>query len=152
MQAKPRCKHNKVLCVECTVVTDAAKRIHDAIGLAVTFHDVDEVSRSWMAFALSDGATDNTLYPSKQAAMDGQLDENRYCYIWLRVCLGGIPLKDAQLFLDASRHAHDAGMRLTDPAKQIVFPQGRDQLITRPTFQPERGYVRPWQPGREYKP
>ena len=147
-----RCKHDKVLCVECVVVTDDARRVHDAVGLAVAFNDIDTVSRSWMAFALQDGSTDHVLYPSKQAAMDHQLDENRHCYIWLRVCLAGIPLKDAQLFLDVNRHAHSNGMRLKDPHDMIMFPQGREQRITRPVTEPTRGYTRPWKPGREYKP
>lgn len=146
------CIHGKVVCEKCVVITDAARRIHDAIGLAVVSHDVGEVSRSWMAFSLQDGVTDNVLYPSQTDARNHQLDENRYCYIWLRVCLAGMPVKDAQIWLDAMRQAHDNGYRMKDPRDMIIFPQGKDQMITRPTWQPARDYVRPWKPGRQHRP
>lgn len=129
------CIHGLVICEKCVVVTDAAKRIHDAIGLALVSHDIGEASRGWMAFRLQDGTTDNVLYPSQTDARNHQLDENRCCYIWLRTCLGGMPVKDAQLFLDAMRQAASNGYRMKDPRDAIIFPQGREQLITRPTFQ-----------------
>lgn len=129
-----RCEHGLIICEKCVVVTDAAKRIHDAIGLALVGHDIEEVSRSWMAFALQDGHTDHVLYPSQRDARTHQLDENRFCYIWLRTCLGGMPVKDAQLFLDAMRQAASNGYRMKDPRDAIIFPQGREQLITRPTL------------------
>jgi len=150
--ASQRCKHGLVICEKCVVITDAAKRVHDAIGIAITFHTIEEISRGWMAFALADGQTDHTIYPSKVEAIRHQSDEFRYMYVSLARCIGGMSAKDAQLFLDVHRQAYDGGMRLTDPDNAIMMPQGREQLITRPTYESERGYVRPWKQGREFKP
>jgi len=79
-----------------------------------------------MAFALADGTTDHVVYPSKREAIAHMSDEFKYCYVHMRACLGGMPPKDAQLWLELHREAYDAGLRLADPdAPQLIFPVAR---------------------------
>lgn len=126
-----RCEHNLVICSRCVVVTDAAKRMSEAIGLAIVFNPPDVTKRGWMAFALADGNTDHVVYPTKQAAIDHQSNEFLYAYLCLQNVLGGIPVKDAQIWLDLHRHVYDSGGRLTDPDTSLIMPLGREQRITR---------------------
>lgn len=134
MPDRKLCQHNKRICVECVVVTDAAKRMSEAVGLAILANPPEVTSRGWMAFALADGSTDHVVYPSKADAINHQHNEFHFAYVNLGQCLGAMPTKDAQIWLDVHREAYDAGMRLTDPNTSIIMPQGREQLITRRTW------------------
>lgn len=135
MKFQRKCKHGRVICSECVVVTDSAKRLSDAVSLILTANDLDEVARSWIAVALADGSTDYVLYPSRQQAISHQANEFHFTYLCLKQCLGGMSNKDAQLWLDVHRHAYDNGLRLSDPdAPDLIFPQGREQTVTRPVF------------------
>jgi hypothetical protein len=108
------------------VVTDDAKRIHEALQLAVVFQPWEVRQTGWMAFALADGATDHIIYPSRQDAIAHMSDEHRYFYVCLRSCPTGMPVKDAQLLLDVHREAADAGLGFTEPqAPQIIMPVSR---------------------------
>ena len=130
--------HNRPVCSDerCLVITDAARRMSDAIGLAVVFHAEEVWHSGWMAFALADGSTDHVIYPSKTAAIQHMSNEFLYAYLNMRKCLGGMPVRDAQLWLDLHRHIYDAGGQMTNPA-DLIMPIGRDQLITRPKFGPD---------------
>ena len=75
-----------------------------------------------MAFALADGSTDHTLYPSKTAAVHHQSNEYLYCYIPLRSCVTGMPPKDAQTMLDYHRYLYDNGFPLVDPQSGPILP------------------------------
>lgn len=133
-----KCRHGLVICAQCIIVTDAAKRMSDAIGLAVLSHSVEQLAHGWMAFALEDGSTDHTVYPSKAEAVRHQSNEFLYCYLCLARCLGSIPVKDAQIFLDMNRHLRRHGGRIADPdEKSVIMPIGREQMITRPTWKPD---------------
>lgn len=134
MADRELCKHGKRICVQCVVISDAAKRMSEAVGLAIIANPPEVTSKGWMAFALADGQTDHVIYPSKAAAIAHQHDEFRYAYLNLAQCLGAMPLKDAQIWLDVHRQAYDGGLRLTDPNTSIIMPQGRDQRITRRTW------------------
>lgn len=126
-----RCKHGRVLCRECCIVTDAARRMADAIGLAIIAEPVEVTAHGWMAFALEDGSTDRVVYPSKAVAIAHQENEFRYAYICLNKCMGAPPARDMQMWLDLHRHAYKNGGRLADPDEQeIMMPIGREQLIT----------------------
>jgi hypothetical protein len=129
-----RCKHGLVICAkdECLIITDAAKRIHDATSLAVLHGDPMATRRGWMAFALQDGTTDHVVYPSKADAISHMSDEFRFAYVCLANCMGGMPAKDAQIWLDLHRHVYKQGGRLTDPNQSFIMPLGREQRITRP--------------------
>jgi hypothetical protein len=124
--SRPRCKHGRTICAECVVITDAAKRISEAISLAVLAHDWDEIATGWMAFSLQDGSTNHIVYPSKSQAVAHMSNEFRYCYVHMRACAAGMPPKDAQLWLELHREAYDAGLRLADPdGPQLIFPLAR---------------------------
>jgi hypothetical protein len=150
------CKHGNrkipggsYLCIRCTVVSDDAKRMSEGVTLAILANPVEVTGHGWMAFKLQDGSTDNTVYPSKQVAIDHQLDEYRCAYVCLNQCLAGMPLKDAQMWLDLHRHIHMQGGRLTDPQRSLMIPQARDQPITRPVIGDDlpAGLRRgPWKP------
>jgi hypothetical protein len=121
-----KCKHGRAVCAECAVVTDAAKRISDAINLARVFHTWEELKTGWMAFALADGATDNVVYPSKAVAINHMSNEFLYAYVHLGGCLMGMSAKDAQIWLDLHRHMYDSGFRLADPGPVVpIFPVAR---------------------------
>lgn len=140
---KQMCTHGRVICSSCVVVTDAARRMSDAVNLAVKFGEDDIIGGgAFMAFALADGSTDHTLYPTKAAAIAHQSNEFLYCYLSLRRCPGGLQPKDAQIWLDLHRHVYDHGGRLADPdSPDMIMPQAREQMITRPVV------PRLWVPG-----
>lgn len=132
--AKPRCKHDLAICRECVVITDAARRICDAMNMAIVSHPTAECANSFMAFRLDDGTTDNILYPSKQAAMDHVSNEFHYCYFFLRGALGGANPRDCQLWLEFQRHAYDSGHRLAQPTTSLIMPlsRGGNSWLRRP--------------------
>lgn len=120
------CKHQRSVCSECVVVTDDAKRVHEALNLAVVFSPWDVRSHGWMAFALQDGSTDHVIYPSRQDAIAHVSDEHRFFFVSLRSCPTGMPAKDAQLLLEVHREAADAGLGFTEPqAPDIIMPIAR---------------------------
>lgn len=121
-----KCQHGNHVC-ECNVViTDAAKRISDAIRLAQTFHTVEECWHSFMKFKLEDGSTDHTLYPSKPDAAKTCSDENQWVFISLRGAAGGMSPRDAALYLDFYRLAYEDGMRMNDAqAPNLIMPLAR---------------------------
>lgn len=127
-----------VICSQCVEVEDAGRRMSEAIQLAVVFHPFQEVIHSFMAFALADGSTDHTLYPSKNLAISHQAHEQLYAYVCLKNFPGGLKAKDAQLILNLHRYAYDQGQRFYDrDSPSLIMPVGREQKITRQT------YVRP---------
>lgn len=132
----PKCVHNMVICSQCVEVKDAGRRMSEAIQLAVVFHPFEERIHSFMAFALSDGSTDHSLYPSKNAAIDHQHGrEQDYAYLCLRNFPGGCKPKDAQLILELHRYAYDQGGRFYDrDSPSLIMPIDRRQKITRKTF------------------
>jgi hypothetical protein len=94
----------------------AGRRIADTINNACLIHEFDEVVRSFMAFSLDDGSSDNVLYPSVREARKHQKgDYNHYVYFSLREAPGGITEKAAFHVLLYARAARDAGMRMPDP-------------------------------------
>lgn len=120
------CKHGRRICSQCVVISDAAKRISDRINLHLTFTPFDQLANGWMAFALADGDTDGTVYPSKSDAIRHQRNEFLYMYIAFRNLLGGASPKDCQLLLDFHRHAYDNNMRMAEPeAPQLIMPLAR---------------------------
>lgn len=92
--------------------SDAAKRVADTYNM----HRVADpygCIRKWIACALADGASDNTLYDSKQDAIRCQHNnENWYTFI----CIGPATMSvcAAEVMLNVARRVYDAGMRMTD--------------------------------------
>jgi hypothetical protein len=131
-------KHKRPVCSDdsCLVITDAARRMSEAVGLAAVFHPEEVMHSGWMAFALADGQTDHVIYSSKTAAISHMSNEFLFAYLNLRKCIAGMPVKDAQLWLDLHRNIYDNGGRMTNP-RDMIMPIARDQLITRPTYGPD---------------
>lgn len=95
---------------------DAGKRMSDIVNSQVYLHDFDEIVRSFMAFSLDDGSSDNTLYPSMSAARSHQRGDNRnYAYISLRSSPSGMPKKEAWHVLLWWRAAREIGGQAPDP-------------------------------------
>lgn len=92
---------------------DAAKRISDTVNTAAVSYPFIQLCNSWMWFRLSDGTTDNELY-------DSWADARRYApekalIVCLREAPAGMPIREAQGFLDYARKVYDAGARLPSP-------------------------------------
>lgn len=96
-------------------VPDYAKRAADIVNGVITFHPWDVIKHSWIAIRLRDGGWDGTLYDSKHAAVLHQLDEKVCAYVCLRNMPGGCKPVEMKRFIDFTREAYNAGMRLPDP-------------------------------------
>jgi hypothetical protein len=120
---KPKlCRHKLAICPECIIVTDAGKRMSDVVNGLLTFNKPWEIRYKWMAFALSDGHSDNVLYDTRQDAIDHQLDERFFAYVCFMSLLGGATPKDCEIYLEVHRQAYDSGMRLHEPdAPQMIM-------------------------------
>ena len=129
----PRCKHGYAVCSQCVEITDAAKRMHERINVMLIARTWDELQRGWMAFKLADGDSDGILYDSRASAIAHQLHENTCAYFPMRMALGGVPLRDCQIFLNVHRHVYDHGGRLADPAAPdiIMSTYGHDVMTGR---------------------
>ena len=93
--------------------TDAAKRVSDTYNLHLIGAG-DVAKGQWIAVALQDGSSDNTLYASRVAAVKHQHhNEQRYAYI--RIMPTSMSVCEAEAFLRMHRLAYDAGFRMTDP-------------------------------------
>lgn len=127
------CPHRcqRELCSRCVYITDAAKRIADAINLAITFNNVWDIRHAWMAFTLADGTTDHVIYPTRAEAIRHQSDEFKCAYFCLGGALGGAKPLDCQLWLNMHRQAYDRGMRLEEPkAPQLIVPTAQYDRFT----------------------
>jgi len=123
--SRKTCKHGMRVCSKCYVPDDAAKRISDAINLALIFKGYDECRHGWMAFALADGSTDHTVYPSKKEAVKHQSNEYHYYYLCLEGCLAGANPRDCGLLLEFYRDAADSGILRQiagDDKTQLIKP------------------------------
>jgi hypothetical protein len=132
------CKHGHTICPECIYVTDAAKRMADTINGLLTFSNPFEIRNKWMAFALSDGRSDGVLYDTRAECIDHQLDERFYTYICMKNLMMGAKALDCQLYLEFSRQAYDAGMRLHEPNAPDIFVKNDVYDAFRRHMQPGR--------------
>lgn len=129
---KGRCRHNLVVCSQCTQITDAAKRMADTINAKFAFYrDPFELRTKWMAFTLADGISDGNVYDSKLQAVRHVSNEKYYCFFCFRNAMGGVDAFGCQIFLDVSRHQYDIGAPLADPDD---ISGGKDNIISVPGF------------------
>lgn len=126
-KSEPRCQHGLVICRQCTVITDAARRMSDAINSRLTFSDPWEIRNCWMVFRLEDGRTDGNLYDTKMDAIRHVSDYRYWAFFCFRNCMGGSKPFDCQVFLNLHRHAYTNGGQLTDPDAR--HPQNK-RLLT----------------------
>lgn len=127
------CRHGNVVCYMCgPVVTDAARRMAGEINVRVVCTPWDQLIRSWMAFRLSDGSSDGTLYDTRADAVRHQLHETLCAYFCMRQAQNGVRPKDCQLFLDVHRQIYDAGGRMADaPQDILISTRGYDIMMGR---------------------
>lgn len=96
--------------------SDAAHRCSDIINQLVT----DGQGGRWCAIRLSDGGSDKIPYDTRQEAIDHQLHEMQCCYVLIP--FDGMSPKSAESFMRTNRMLYDAGMRLSDPEREIHIP------------------------------
>jgi hypothetical protein len=118
-----RCVHDREICYDCAVVSDAAKRASDIVTAYAVFVPYDELIGKWVAIRLADGGHDGTLYDSKRDAIRHQLDEYHCAYFSYRNAPAGMKAKEAQVWLDYHRAAYDRGFRVPDPDDQCGGPE-----------------------------
>jgi hypothetical protein len=115
--------------------SDAAKRVYDTY----TLHRMaagDNAYGQWMACALSDGRSDNTLYDSRGEAVRHQKhNEDRYVFIPIRP--GSFTLCDAETLLKCHRLLAATQKALIDRD----HPAGGRQIIPRLTTEDQRSSV-----------
>lgn len=125
----PCTPHGMVACSRCIVIDDAARRMCAEVNLVIVGTPHDLLVRAWQAFRLDDGTTDHTLYPSRSSALSYQLRPcGVFCY---RNALGGLPLRDAAIWLAMQRAAYEAdNIAWVDPASPdiIVSTAGYDHM------------------------
>jgi len=100
-------------------LSDAARKASDEIMTHLVALGADAFGK-WVAIRLSDGGTDGTLYETKAAAIDHQLHEHQCAYA--QVLPGGMPAKDAEVFMQIHRRLYESGARITDPDRDMVIP------------------------------
>lgn len=96
--------------------SDAARRMSDAINQAV----VDGHQNRWMAFALEDGATNGTIYDSKEDAHRALRNSYRQ-HMVLRVPWDGCPPKAAEAFLRVHRQLKEIGQHPDDEMHKTMI-------------------------------
>jgi len=114
---RPKCKHGNVLCSQCIVADDAAKRAWEQLKNIAVHTDWETRINSVVTIRLSDGHCDGTLYESKQAAVKHcRGNEQWYAFFAFRSAPTGFASpRDAAVFLEYHRQAYDQGWRLPDP-------------------------------------
>lgn len=126
-----KCWHGRRICVDCVIVGDPAKRAFDIARSYAVFTPWDELIRSWIAFRLSDGGSDGTLYGSRAEAIRHQAHEMQCAYFSYRNAPNGFKSpKDAALYLEFHRAAYDRGMRLVDPdGPELMMPLTNEDFL-----------------------
>ena len=109
----------------------------DATLLAWTVHGYEGYVGHWMMFRLQDGGSDNTLYPSKLAAMQYAVGDH-YRYLYAIMHPGGMSICEAQILLTLHRRAR--GRDIATP--QLHLPHGGPDLIPRIGYDKIRNQIR----------
>jgi hypothetical protein len=126
-------KHGNQVCSKCVVVTDAAKRMCDAINLHLVCQPWEALVGSWLAFALTDGSSKGEVYDTYQDAVRHN-DPKRYAIFAFRNAMGGANARDCQLFLEMHRAATDAGIDWAEPKQNrssLIIPTRGHDILTR---------------------
>lgn len=111
-----RCKQGR------TAHTDVGKRASEVIRKHIS-SDKELAVGSWVALRLSDGGSDNVLYPTKSTAIAHQLHEKQCAYVVIPP--GGMSEQDAEAFICLMRQAYDNGVPLAHPDHDIITVGGR---------------------------
>lgn len=115
--------------------SDAAKRVYDAYSLHRMAAGRDAYGK-WMACALADGRSDNTLYDSRGDAVRHQHhNEDRYIFVPVRP--GAFTPCDAEVLLKCHRQLAATQKAMLDRDHRA----GGRQIIRRLTVEDERASV-----------
>lgn len=132
---RPKCRHGNVVCSQCIVADDAAKRAWEQLGNIAAHTDWAERINAFVTIRLSDGHCDGVLYESKQAAVKHcKGNENFYAFFAFRTAPNGFASpRDAAVYLAYHRLAYDNGWRLPDPddrsgGPDMILPTTKEQL------------------------
>lgn len=131
--------------------SDAAKRMSDAVTLALTVHGLN-ASGKYMAFTLEHAETDHEIYDNREDAIRHTCNKPAaYCYVQLPYT--GMPPADAERFLIFHRKLYQAGMRMPHPEDQpeIHMPQRIEQwsehgIVLPDHLMPNRRRNQLWRP------
>lgn len=98
----------------------------------VTLHLVanrEQAIHSWAAIRLSDGGSDDVLYPLRHIAVRYQLHEFQCAYV--KIPPDGFPVAAAEAFLRFNRQLYDNGFRMADPDKdiEVIMPIRAEELL-----------------------
>lgn len=130
-----KCRHGRVICSECIVADDAAKRAWEQVKNIAVHTDWETRVNSFVTIRLSDGQCDGVLYESKREAVrhcGG--NEQWFAFFGFRGAPAGFATpKDAAIFLAWHRAAYDRGMRLPDPddsrgGRDLIMPDMTEHL------------------------
>jgi hypothetical protein len=107
--------------------SDAARRISDAVTLAI----VAGSAGKWMRFRLADGTSDDKgqVYDSKRDAMrTGGMFQRLYLYV--QIPPDSMSPRQAEIFLNFNRGLAERGMQMTDPDddREIVMPASMERM------------------------
>lgn len=116
--------------------SDAAKRVSDTYRMHRTVHGLGAAGR-WIAVALADGGSDNTLYDTKGDAVRHQ-HHNEQWYAFVQLQPSDMSVCEAEEFMATVRTLYEAGIRLTDPD----HAHGGPDVIQRATVEDQRSLVR----------
>ena len=97
---------------------DRAKRATDVLKLHYLAKGID-INGSWIAIRLSDGSSDNILYPTKAAARDHQLHPTQCAYV--SVYPSHCDEEGMFIYLNFMENLYDNGYDLSDPDRQFVM-------------------------------
>lgn len=116
--------------------TDAAKRVADIYNLHRIGRGLNAVGK-WVAVALSDGHSDDTLYDSKRDAVIHQRHNEKY-YAFVCITPSDMKVCEAEVVLRKNRELYDKGLRWSDPDHK----HGGPEVIKRLTVEDELASIR----------
>jgi hypothetical protein len=128
-QRNPLCVHGYAVCSKCSVITDAAKRMSEGLGLLVISHPWDTICNTWVAIRLLDGSVITTMYETWEDAA-ARYDSRYYAIFFMRNALGGCPARDCQIYLDMRRHVSEKGGKWVVPAQSHIVSTRSHDIIT----------------------
>lgn len=112
---------------------DDAKRLCDGVNARYSLLTPDAIlAGRWVAFRMSDGSVDRSVYDTKRDAVRHQSDE--FVCGYLKLTLLPMTICEAETILKFHRGAYDSGFRLPDPdardgGKEMIMPIGQSERL-----------------------
>lgn len=131
-----KCRHGNILCSQCIVADDVAKRAFEQVRNIAVHNDWDTRINSWVTIRLSDGYCDGNLYDTKKDAVRHcKGKEQWYAFFAFRNSPNGFQSpRDAAIFLGYARMAYEQGFRLPDPddnsgGPDLIMPTPKEHVL-----------------------